>query len=199
MIDFVEPVEIIEGSLSHLLRDDVDTDQIVPKQFLKRTERSGYGEFLFWDWRRNGEIDIQPGEALLAGRNFGCGSSREHAVWALQDFGFRAILAPSFSDIFYSNAAKNGLLLIEVSAEQARRLQSIREVRIDLPDQTITSEAGVWEFDYDQKNKQRLLEGLDEIGATLQREEEIAAWERGHSPRVRTGSIVGEEAPGDKD
>lgn len=177
----MEAVQIVEGPLEKLIRDDVDTDQIVPKQFLKRIERSGYGEFLFWDWVRSGEIDLQPAPVLLAGRNFGCGSSREHAVWALRDFGFQAIVAPSFSDIFYSNAAKNGLLLVAISLEEYEKLQGVEEVRIDLPDQTITSEVGVMEFDFHPEDKERLLQGLDEITETIERRSlGITEWEKDH-------------------
>ena len=177
----MEAVQIIEGRLQKLLRDDVDTDQIVPKQFLKRIERSGYGEFLFWDWIRSGEINLQPAPVLLAGRNFGCGSSREHAVWALRDFGFLAVLAPSFSDIFYSNATRNGLLLVEISGAEYEDLQGVEEVRIDLPDQTVTSEAGVMDFDFHPEDKERLLAGLDEITETIQRRSRgIQDWEEDH-------------------
>lgn len=177
----MEAVQIIEGRLEKLPRDDVDTDQIVPKQFLKRIERSGYGEFLFWDWRKNEEIDIEPAPVLLAGKNFGCGSSREHAVWALRDFGFQAVLAPSFSDIFRSNSARNGLLLVEISEKEYQKLQRVYDVRIDLPDQTITSEFGVWEFDFDPSDKERLLQGLDEITETIQRRSlGIEEWEKDH-------------------
>ena len=106
----MRPIDVIEGKVSVLDRNDVDTDQIIPKQFLKRVERTGFGEFLFYDWIRDGEIELEPNPILVAGRNFGCGSSREHAPWALEDFGFEAIIAPSFADIFYSNCTKIGLL-----------------------------------------------------------------------------------------
>ncbi|MCB0867426.1 MAG: 3-isopropylmalate dehydratase small subunit, partial [Solirubrobacterales bacterium] len=104
----MEAINIIEGEVAVLDRSDVDTDQIIPKQFLKRVERTGYGEFLFYDWVRDGEIKLEPHPILVSGRNFGSGSSREHAVWALHQFGFKAVIAPSFSDIFYSNSTKNG-------------------------------------------------------------------------------------------
>ncbi len=106
----MDPVNTIEGAVSVLDRADVDTDQIIPKQFLKRVERTGFGEFLFYDWLRDGEIELEPNPILVAGKNFGCGSSREHAPWALEDFGFKAIIAPSFADIFFSNCTKIGLL-----------------------------------------------------------------------------------------
>src|SRR5918998_1132480 len=110
----MDPVTTIEGGVSFLDRADVDTDQIIPKQFLKRVERTGFGEFLFYDWLRDGEIELDPNPILVAGRNFGCGSSREHAPWALQDFGFDAIIAPSFADIFASNCLKIGVATIEL-------------------------------------------------------------------------------------
>ncbi|MCB0829600.1 MAG: 3-isopropylmalate dehydratase small subunit, partial [Solirubrobacterales bacterium] len=106
----MEPISTIEGEVAFLDRSDVDTDQIIPKQFLKRVERTGYGEFLFYDWMRDGEIELEAHPILVSGRNFGSGSSREHAVWALHQFGFQAVIAPSFSDIFYSNSTKNGFL-----------------------------------------------------------------------------------------
>lgn len=174
----MDPVEIVEGETYILRRDDVDTDQIVPKQFLKRTERSGYGDFLFWDWRKSGEIDLQPAPILLAGKNFGSGSSREHAVWALRDFGFRAVIAPSFSDIFRSNASRNGLLLVSLREEECQQIEG--EVRIDLPDQTVTSAAGVFEFAFPERDKERLLLGLDEIEESLQKLEAIESWENCH-------------------
>ena len=116
----MEPVDVIEGKVSVLDRADVDTDQIIPKQFLKRVERTGFGEFLFYDWLRDGEIELEPNPILVTGRNFGCGSSREHAPWALQDFGFEAIIAPSFADIFYGNCTKIGLLPVILDEEHCR-------------------------------------------------------------------------------
>ena len=116
----MEPVEIIEGKVSVLDRADVDTDQIIPKQFLKRIERTGFGEFLFYDWIRDGEIELEPNPVLVTGRNFGSGSSREHAPWALEDFGFKAIIAPSFADIFYGNCTKIGLLPVILPEEHCK-------------------------------------------------------------------------------
>ena len=116
----MDAIEVIEGKVAVLDRHDVDTDQIMPKQFLKRTERTGYGEFLFYDWFRSGEIELEPHPILVAGRNFGSGSSREHAVWGLKDYGFGAVIAPSFSDIFYSNCTKNGLLPVVLDEEHCR-------------------------------------------------------------------------------
>ena len=163
-------------------RPDVDTDQIIPKQFLKRIERTGFGEFLFFDWRKDPafELNHQRGSILLAGRNFGCGSSREHAPWALQDFGFEAIVAPSFGDIFRQNSLKIGLLPVELPAEQVRdlmdRARAGEELTVDLEART----AGGHPFELDDFSRECLLEGLDEIGLTLRDEAAIAAYERAH-------------------
>jgi 3-isopropylmalate/(R)-2-methylmalate dehydratase small subunit len=174
----MDPVDVIEGEVSVLDRADVDTDQIVPKQFLKRIERTGYGRFLFHDWLRSGEIELEPNPILVTGRNFGCGSSREHAVWALKDFGFDAVVAPSFSDIFYVNATKNGLLPVIAPEEHCRGVAQAGTARIDLDDQTLDYAGGVVRFDIDEEVRHRLLHGLDEIAITLEREDEIAAFER---------------------
>jgi len=158
-------------------RADVDTDQIIPKQFLKRVERTGFGEFLFYDWIRSGEIELEPNPILVAGRNFGCGSSREHAPWALQDFGFEAIVAPSFGDIFYVNCTKIGLLPVIVGEAQCGAVVEAGEAQIDVADQTVTFSGGVIEFEIDPDVKHRLLHGLDEIGLTLHNEAAIEAFE----------------------
>ncbi len=163
--------------MSVLDRADVDTDQIIPKQFLKRVERSGFGEFLFHDWIEAGEIELAPNPILIAGRNFGCGSSREHAPWALQDFGFEAIVAPSFADIFYVNCTKVGLLPVILDEQRCRAIAEAGEARIDVDDQTVTFAGGVVEFEIDEDVKHRLLHGLDEIGLTLGDEKAIAAFE----------------------
>ena len=161
-------IETITGPVSVLLRDDVDTDQIIPKQFLKRVERTGFGEFLFYDWIRDGEIELEPNPILVAGRNFGCGSSREHAPWALEDFGFEAIIAPSFADIFYANCTKIGLLPVELDEQHCRAVAEAGEARIDVDDQTVTCAAGVFEFEIEPDIQHRLLNGLDDIGITLE-------------------------------
>jgi 3-isopropylmalate/(R)-2-methylmalate dehydratase small subunit len=173
----VERVDIIEGKVSVLDRADVDTDQIIPKQFLKRVERTGFGEFLFYDWIRDGEIELEPNPILVTGRNFGCGSSREHAPWALQDFGFQAIVAPSFADIFYSNCMKVGLLPVILDEQHVRGVADAGAARIDLDDQTVDYAGGVVRFDIDEDTKHRLLHGLDEIGVTLQDQAAIDAYE----------------------
>jgi 3-isopropylmalate/(R)-2-methylmalate dehydratase small subunit len=164
----MRPLDVIEGRVSVLDRADVDTDQIIPKQFLKRIERTGFGEFLFYDWIRDGEIELDPNPILVAGRNFGCGSSREHATWALQDFGFEAVIAPSFADIFYANCTKIGLLPVILDQRHCREIAEAGEARIDVDDQTVTFAGGVVEFEIDEEVKHRLLHGLDDIGITLQ-------------------------------
>ena len=138
----MRPIDVIEGKVSVLDRADVDTDQIIPKQFLKRVERTGFGEFLFYDWIRSGEIELEPNPILVTGRNFGCGSSREHAPWALEDFGFEAIVAPSFADIFYVNCTKIGLLPVILDEEHCRAVAEAGEARIDLDDETVTCAGG---------------------------------------------------------
>jgi len=174
----MRPIDVIEGKVSVLDRADVDTDQIIPKQFLKRVERTGFGEFLFYDWIRSGEIELAPNPILVAGRNFGCGSSREHAPWALEDFGFQAIIAPSFADIFYSNCTKIGLLPAILDEEHCRAVAEAGEARIDVDDETVTCAAGVFEFEVEPDVKHRLLNGLDDIGITLENAGAIDAFEQ---------------------
>jgi 3-isopropylmalate/(R)-2-methylmalate dehydratase small subunit len=183
------------GIVAPLEALNVDTDQIIPKQFLKRIERTGYGEFLFFDWRYTDDgspnPDFEPNQSrykgasiLLAKDNFGCGSSREHAPWALLDYGFRAILAPSFADIFYNNCFNNGILPVVLQSDtiehlfnQVRAHESYR-LTIDLIDQKIKEPDGsVIHFDIDPFKKYCLINGLDQIGLTLQHEDKIAAYE----------------------
>ena len=178
----MDPVTVVKGKVSVLDRADVDTDQIIPKQFLKRIERTGYGEFLFYDWVRSGEVSLEPSPILAAGRNFGCGSSREHAVWAIQQFGFGAVVAPSFSDIFFGNCTKNGLLPIQLPDADVRALMAAGEATIDLEAQTISFAGKTLPFEIDADVKHRLLNGLDEIALTLQHEDEIDAFERDRLP-----------------
>jgi 3-isopropylmalate/(R)-2-methylmalate dehydratase small subunit len=173
----MRPIDVIEGRVSVLDRHDVDTDQIIPKQFLKRVERTGFGEFLFYDWLRSGEISLEANPILVAGRNFGCGSSREHAPWALEDFGFEAIVAPSFADIFYVNCTKVGLLPVVLDEEHCRAVAAAGEARIDVDDQTVTCSGGVFEFEIEPDVKHRLLGGLDDIGITLENAAAIDAFE----------------------
>lgn len=175
----MEAIGTIEGPVSVLDRSDVDTDQIIPKQFLKRVERTGFGEFLFYDWLRDGEIELEPNPILVSGRNFGSGSSREHAVWALEQFGFRAVVAPSFSDIFFSNCTKNGVLPVALGEDECEALATAAHGRIDLESQTVTWDGGEASFEIDREIKRRLLGGLDDIALTLQEEHDIAAFEAG--------------------
>jgi 3-isopropylmalate/(R)-2-methylmalate dehydratase small subunit len=174
----MKAIDVIQGKVSVLERADVDTDQIIPKQFLKRVERSGFGEFLFYDWIRSGEIELEPNPILVTGRNFGSGSSREHAPWALEDFGFEAIIAPSFADIFYVNCTKIGLLPVILDEQHCRGIAAAGEARIDVDEQTVDYAAGVVRFEIDEEVKHRLMHGLDDIGITLQRKGEIDAFER---------------------
>jgi len=181
-------VDVIQGKVSVLDRSDIDTDQIIPKQFLKRVERTGFGEFLFHDWVQSGEIELEPNPILVAGRNFGCGSSREHAPWALEDFGFEAIVAPSFADIFYANCTKIGLLPVVLDEEHCRAVVEAGEARIDLDDQTVDCAAGVFKFEIEPDVQHRLLHGLDEIGITLQNESAIDEFEA--SDRAARGPVT---------
>jgi 3-isopropylmalate/(R)-2-methylmalate dehydratase small subunit len=176
----MKAIDVIAGNVSVLDRADVDTDQIIPKQFLKRVEKTGFGEFLFYDWFRDGEIELEPNPILVAGPNFGSGSSREHAVWALADYGFEAVIAPSFSDIFYVNSTKNGLLAVILPRETCRAIADAGAARIDLDDLTVTFEGGVAEFEVDEEVRHRLLHGHDEIAITLQQDAAISAYEDGH-------------------
>src|SRR5438067_1842255 len=155
----MRPLDVIEGGVSVLDRADVDTDQIIPKQFLKRVERTGFGEFLFYDWIRDGEIELDPNPILVTGRNFGCGSSREHAPWALEDFGFQAIVAPSFADIFYVNCTKIGLLPVPIPEDDVRALMSAGEAEIDLEAQVVRFDGREVPFEIGEGVKHRLLNG----------------------------------------
>ena len=183
----MEPVAVIDGAVSVLDRSDVDTDQIMPKQFLKRVERTGYGEFLFFDWAKQPGWSLPPNPILVAGRNFGSGSSREHAPWGLEDYGFRAVVAPSFADIFYSNCTKIGLLPVVLPEDDVRALMAAAEARIDLDAQTVSFDGREARFEIDAETKRRLLGGLDDIGVTLGRGAEIDAYER---DRERSGPVT---------
>jgi 3-isopropylmalate/(R)-2-methylmalate dehydratase small subunit len=183
----MEPVRIVRGAISVLNRSDVDTDQIIPKQFLKRVERSGFGEFLFYDWAKDPGWDLEPNPILVTGRNFGCGSSREHAPWALEDYGFKAIVAPSFADIFYSNCTKIGLLPVPLAEDVVEALMQAEEAEIDLAEQVVRFDSREASFEIDPETKRRLLEGLDDIGVTLQSADAIDAFERA---RERDGPVT---------
>jgi 3-isopropylmalate/(R)-2-methylmalate dehydratase small subunit len=190
----VNPFRKVTSRAAVLDRPDVDTDQIIPKQFLKRIERSGFGEFLFYDWRRDPAFELNRPDAegariLLVGRNFGCGSSREHAAWALQDYGFDAVVAPSFGDIFRQNSLKIGLLPVTLPAEQVKQLMERarggEQLTVDLEERT----AGGFPFELDDFSRECLLEGLDDIALTLREESAIAAYEASHAAPVSTFAI----------
>ncbi|HEY1540759.1 MAG TPA: 3-isopropylmalate dehydratase small subunit [Solirubrobacteraceae bacterium] len=174
----MEPIVKFEGGVSVLDRADVDTDQIIPKQFLKRVERTGFGEFLFYDWAKEPDWSLPRNPILVTGRNFGCGSSREHAPWALEDYGFRAVVAPSFADIFKSNCTKIGLLPIAIGEDDVRALMGAGQAEVDLEAQEVRWDGGSASFQIDPEIKHRLLNGLDDIAMTLAQEDAISAYER---------------------
>lgn len=195
----MNPITVISGALAPLDRADVDTDQIIPKQFLKRIERTGFGEFLFHDWRgTDGFLLEEPAyidaPILVAGRNFGCGSSREHAPWALEDFGYRAIIAPSFADIFRSNCTKVGILPVILPDEDVQALIDAALVNpgttgtVDLERQVVVGPDGTeYPFDIDPSIRHRLLNGLDDIGITLSKVDHIDRYE---AEREREGPVT---------
>ncbi|MEX2537224.1 MAG: 3-isopropylmalate dehydratase small subunit [Actinomycetota bacterium] len=186
----MDPIANIEGSICTLNRADVDTDQIIPKQFLKRIERTGFGEFLFYDWVRDGEVKLVDAPVLVAGRNFGCGSSREHAVWAIQQAGYQAVIAPSFGDIFYNNSTKNGLLAIQLPDEDVKLLMQAEGCSIDLKAQQVAFGGRVVHFDIDPEIKHRLLNGLDDIAITLAAASDIDDYESSRAwPAPATTSL----------
>jgi len=192
----MKPLVKLTGRVAVLDRADVDTDQIMPKQFLKRIERTGYGEFLFFDWAKDPDFELnrpeyQGAEILITGRNFGCGSSREHAAWGLEDYGFRAVIAPSFGDIFRANAVKNGMAPIILGEDALAQLKAAvsdtNELTVDLEAMEITHPKGLCvPFELDDYSRETLLHGLDDIARTLKREDAIAAYEAAHSPRFDT-------------
>lgn len=189
----MKPVSKVSGRMVPLPQADVDTDQIIPKQFLTRTERTGYGDFLFYDWATTedghpssdfftNDPERKGARVLIAGRNFGCGSSREHAVWAIQDWGFDAVIAPSFGDIFRNNSLNTGLLTIELPDEVVSELLDVARdpsavIDIDLEEQVVQVGDFAVDFDFDPEPKQRLLKGLDPIGFTLEEDTAISAFE----------------------
>ena len=195
----MQPFKTLTSTVAPLDRTNVDTDQIIPKQFLKRIERTGYGDFLFFDWRQTpsgepikdfvlNDPRYKGAQILVAGKNFGCGSSREHAAWALSDFGFRCVIAPTFADIFFSNAGKNGIVLVRLSEEDVEKLlQNAKTIpgyklTVSLQDQTVTDDRGFTaSFEIDPFRKFCLLEGLDDIGLTLRHAAELDAYEKQHN------------------
>jgi 3-isopropylmalate/(R)-2-methylmalate dehydratase small subunit len=210
------PINILTSTAAPLPLPNIDTDQIIPKQFLKRIERTGYEDFLFYDWRYTfdaaGNTTPNPdfilnnpaykgAEILLAERNFGCGSSREHAAWAINQYGFRAVIAPTFADIFFSNAGKNGIILVRLTDAEVETLiqrstaNPQLKITINLEAQTVTDEEGFHaHFDIDPFRKHCLLNGLDDIGLTLLHEDKLNAYESKHqkefwlSPKASTTS-----------
>lgn len=191
----MEAIEQHKGLVYPLNRTNIDTDQIIPKQFLKRVERTGFGQFLFYNWRFNDDGELRTdfsmnnpkydgASILLAGENFGCGSSREHAPWALHDYGFKVVIAPSFADIFYNNALKNGMLLVKLDEDQMKQwVKKAEETKlhldVDLVNQKITDDEGtVVHFDIPAYHKEKLINGWDDIALTLLQEEKIVEFEK---------------------
>ncbi len=201
----MKPFQRVSGPVAVLDRADVDTDQIIPKQFLKRIERTGFGEFLFYDWRFDGngmlrhdfelnDPDCAGAKILIAGANFGCGSSREHAAWALQDYGFEVVIAPSYGDIFATNCFKIGLVTIVLPPEELRPLIDAigggAFAEVDLERQVIVDPSGrEVAFAFDPFQRHCLLNGLDDIARSLSHEDGIAAYEAAHPARVRTTAL----------
>jgi 3-isopropylmalate/(R)-2-methylmalate dehydratase small subunit len=204
----MKPFRVHKGRVAPLNRANVDTDQIIPKQFLKRIERTGFGEFLFFDWRRGKDGNPDPSfvlnqpryagtSVLVTDKNFGCGSSREHAVWALENFGFKVIVAPSFADIFANNCVQNGVLTVVLPEEQVAEIQRRAhenpdyQLTIDLENLTVSDNLGLAAtFQIEESTRHRLLNGLDDIGLTLQHESEIAAYEAGHPAPAKIAPTV---------
>lgn len=186
----MEPFKKIKSIATPFEKVNVDTDQIVPKQFLKLVQKTGFGKFLFYNWRYDkneqpisdfilNDSKYQNSQILVTGQNFGCGSSREHAVWALQDFGFQVIISSSFADIFYSNCFKNGVLPIKLDSQIVDELMKITsEIEVDLENQTIKTESKTIPFEIESYKKKILLEGLDDIALTLQYDNEISTFEK---------------------
>jgi 3-isopropylmalate/(R)-2-methylmalate dehydratase small subunit len=186
----MDPVRTVAGKVSVLDRADVDTDQIIPKQFLKRIERTGFGEFLFYDWAKEDGWHLPANPILATGPNFGCGSSREHAPWALEDYGFKAIVAESFADIFFSNCTKVGLLPVVLPGGEVRALMEMdptHPVEIDLDALEVRFDGRAVPFELDEETRRRLLNGLDDIAMTLQQADAISAYESG---REREGPVT---------
>jgi 3-isopropylmalate/(R)-2-methylmalate dehydratase small subunit len=210
------PINILTSTAVPLPFPNIDTDQIIPKQFLKRIERTGYGDFLFFDWRYNldtpdhvserpefvlNKPEYKGAEILIAEKNFGCGSSREHAAWAINQYGFRAVIAPSFADIFFSNAGKNGIILVRLTEEEVQTLLARttanpqHKITISLVDQTVTDDLGFnAHFEIDPFRKHCLLNGLDDIGLTLLHEAKLDAYESKHDEEFWLAPKSGEAA-----
>ena len=189
----MEPVRLVKGPVSVLDRASVDTDQIMPARYLKRVERTGFGEFLFAEWRQDPEWDLPPNPILVTGPDFGCGSSREHAPWGLQDYGFRAVVAPSFADIFFSNCTKIGLLPVRLPEADVRALMDAaragEEAEVDLEALEVRFAGRAMPFELDPERRRRLLEGLDDIAVTLLDADAIDAYEAAAPPLPVTTAL----------
>ncbi len=183
----MEPIKVVSGGVTVLDRADVDTDQIIPARYLKRVERTGFGQFLFDEWRKDPSFDLPVNPILAAGPNFGCGSSREHAPWALQDYGFQAVVSSSFADIFFSNCLKIGLLPVTLPDEEVRALMDAGTAEVDLEALEVRFAGRAVPFELDAERRHRLLNGLDDIALTLQQGELIDAYER---DRERLGPVT---------
>ena len=188
-------LRVVSGPVAILDRADVDTDQIIPKQFLKRIERSGYGEFLFFDWMKDPSFELPKAPILIAGRNFGCGSSREHAAWALEDYGFRVVLAPSYGDIFRQNAINTGLAPIALGTDELAAIRGALaerdELTVDVEQLEIAHPTGLRiAFELDSHAQETLVHGLDDIARTLKRVDEISAYEQEHASRYDVRALA---------
>jgi 3-isopropylmalate/(R)-2-methylmalate dehydratase small subunit len=212
----MQPINTITSTAIPLPLPNIDTDQIIPKQFLKRIERTGYGDFLFYDWRYNLDVpddvserkdfvlnkaEYKGSEILIAEKNFGCGSSREHAAWAINQYGFRAVIAPSFADIFFSNAGKNGIILVRLSEAEVETLieRSTKNpkhlITINLEAQTVSDDEGFHaNFEIDSFRKYCLLNGLDDIGLTLRHEDKLNEFEKNHNKEFWSAPKANEAA-----
>jgi len=204
----MKPFRVHKGRVAPLDRHNVDTDQIIPKQFLKRIERTGFGEFVFHDWRHTQDGQPNPdfvlhqsrfegASILVAGKNFGCGSSREHAVWALSDYGFRAVIAPSFADIFANNSLKNGFLTVALPESEVNQImqraqeKTDYQLTIDIEQRKVHDDHGLSaDFPMDEFSRHCLLHGLDDIGLTLQHEAAIAAYEKQHPAGQQLDQVI---------
>jgi 3-isopropylmalate/(R)-2-methylmalate dehydratase small subunit len=183
----MEPIQLIRGRVTVLDRADVDTDQIIPAKYLKRVERTGFGEFLFDEWRRDPSFELPKNPILATGPNFGSGSSREHAPWALQDYGFQAIVASSFADIFFSNCLKIGLLPVRIDEADVRAVMEAGEAEVDLEALEVRFAGRTVGFEIEEDRRHRLLTGLDDIALTLQQADAIASYE---ADRERRGPVT---------
>ena len=183
----MEPITLIQGASPCVDRADVDTDQIIPAKYLKRVERTGFGQFLFDEWRKDPSFELPVNPILAAGPNFGCGSSREHAPWALEDYGFKAVVSASFADIFFSNCLKIGLLPVRLPEADVRALMEAGEGEVDLEPLEVRFAGRTVPFEIEADRRHRLLNGLDDIALTMQQDDAIAAYER---DRERPGPVT---------